>query len=80
MGNKGGSIRFTEEETNRALEVMEAKLPTVADEWELVREEYMKKLTAMARQDSKINVVERDHKSLKGLYVRCRKKNPPTGK
>lgn len=72
MGNKSGSNRFTKIESDIRLlvEVIEAKVLTGADEWELVRNEYLKRQAEMPREDFNVEVVGRDIKSLKSLDVR----------
>lgn len=85
MGNKSGSNRFSAIEQDVLLEAVQDKLPTGADEWELVQVFFKKRMVEVASQNGTgnnqvaVQVYDRDSKSLKALFGRFKNAKSPTG-
>ncbi|KAI7870282.1 uncharacterized protein EV154DRAFT_487840 [Mucor mucedo] len=85
MGNKIGSNRFSAIEQDVLLEAVQDKLPTGADEWELVQVFFKKRMVEDASQNGTgnnqvaVQVYDRDSKSLKALFGRFKNAKSPTG-
>ncbi|KAI7864868.1 uncharacterized protein EV154DRAFT_488831 [Mucor mucedo] len=85
MGNKSGSNRFSAIEQDVLLEAVQDKLPTGADEWELVQVFFKKRMVEVASQNGTgnnqvaVQVYDRDSKSFKALFGRFKNAKSPTG-